>query len=99
MSPLCRITTAMLTKSQSPDPSCLSAGAEVTRCGASCLLAPSDNATGASKQLAPHLYTAKLLPGRLRLSHDSPRLDDLLFRDQDQVRSRAQRHVRINRPQ
>ena len=35
------------------------------RCGASCLLALYDRAIGASKQLAPHLYTAKLLLKRL----------------------------------
>ncbi len=39
----------------------ISPQAEVMRCGASCLLAPVALSAGASKQLAPHFYTAKLL--------------------------------------
>ena len=43
----------------------LSAGAEVRRRLASCLLRPVTLPQSANKQLAPHLYTAKLLPNGL----------------------------------
>ncbi len=43
---------------------------EVMKCGASSLLALCDGATGARKQLAPHMYIAKFLPERLKALFD-----------------------------
>jgi competence ComEA-like helix-hairpin-helix protein len=55
----------------------LSATGEVRRCGASCLLAPSKGAAGASKQLAPHLYFISRSQGEGRIDINAASVEEL----------------------